>query len=52
MDDIDVGVAFMFLWGGFMFVGFVIVLSILQGILKHYVKIPQDKKQGEDDEES
>ncbi len=52
MDNIDVGVAFMFLWGGFMFVGFVIVLSILQALLKQYVKINDDKKQGEDDEES
>ncbi len=50
MDDIDVGVAFMFLWGGFMFIGFVIVLSILQTLLEYFVKINDDKKKGEDDE--
>ncbi len=45
MDDIDIGVAFMFLWAAFMFIGFVIVLSILQAILKHFVKINDDEEE-------
>ena len=46
---IDVGVAFMFFWAGFMFIGFVIVLSILQAILKQYVKINDDDKENDDE---
>lgn len=45
-NDIDIGVAMMFLWGGFMFVGFVIVMSILQAILEYFVKI--NKKEDEE----
>jgi len=50
MNQIDVGVAFMFLMGGFMFVGFVVVMSILQAILEHFVKINDDKKKKEEEE--
>ena len=48
LDDIDVGVAFMFFWGAFMFVGFVIVVSILRAIFDQYVKI--NKKENDDED--
>ena len=47
MGDIDVGVAFMFFWGAFVFVAFVVVISILRAILEYVLSI-----KGEDDERS
>ena len=44
-NEIDVGVAMMFLWGGFAFAVFVIVVSILQALLDHFVKINKKKKE-------
>ena len=38
----DVGVALMFFWGAFMFVGFVIVISILRAILEYVLGIKDD----------
>ena len=50
MDDMDIGAAFMllwvFFWGAFAFVAFVIVISILQAIFEHFVKI----NKGDDEE--
>ena len=36
-DDIDIGVAFVFFWGMFLFVGFVIVVSILQALFEYFI---------------
>ena len=51
MGDIDVGVAFMFFWGAFVFVAFVIVISILRAIFDHYVKINNGDDEGDNDDE-
>lgn len=47
-NEIDIGVAFMFLLGGFMFVGFVVVMSILQALLEYFVKINDKRKEDHD----
>ncbi len=48
-DDIDVGAAFMilwiFFWGAFAFVVFIIVVSMLQALLDHFVKINKKNKE-------
>ena len=45
-DDIDIGVAFVFFWGMFLFVGFVIVVSILQALFEYF--IPTNKTDDDD----
>ncbi len=53
-NDIDIGAAFGILWilfwGAFAFVVFIIVVSTLQALLDHYVKIPKNKKDEEKEE--
>ena len=49
MRDIDVGIAFMFFWSLFVFIAFVIVISILTAIYEHFVK-DYDDDEGADDE--
>lgn len=50
-NDIDIGAAFgilwIFFWGAFAFVVFIIVVSILQALLDHFVKI--NKKDDNED---
>ena len=54
MDDMDIGAAFMllwiFFWSAFAFIAFVIVVSILQAIFEHFVKINNGDKEKKKDE--
>lgn len=47
-NDVDIGWALMFLMGGFMFVGFVVVMSILQALLEYFVQINDKRKEAND----
>ena len=47
--DIDVGIAFLFFWSFFVFIAFVIVISLLTAIYEHFIKDYEDDDKENDD---
>ena len=47
--DIDVGIAFVFFWSFFVFIAFVIVISLLTAIYEHFIKDYEDDDKENDD---